>query len=64
MIISNSEKKMRRTLVWMGLFIGSTVGGLLPALWGGGMFSLSAIILSFLGALAGIWLGYKIGKSI
>jgi hypothetical protein len=48
----------------MGLFIGSTVGGLLPQLWGAGIFSLSAIILSFLGGLAGIWIGYKIGQSI
>jgi hypothetical protein len=55
---------MTRSLVWIGLFIGSTVGGLLPQLWGAGIFSLSAFALSFLGGLAGIWLGYKIGKSI
>ncbi len=64
MIISNNEKIMARSLIWMGLFIGSTVGGLLPQLWGAGIFSLSAIILSFLGGLAGIWIGYKIGQSI
>lgn len=55
---------MARSLTWMGLFIGSIIGGLLPELWGVGMFSLSAIILSFLGGLAGIWLGYKVGQSI
>jgi hypothetical protein len=53
-----------RSLTWIGLFIGSTIGSLLPELWGAGMFSLSAIVLSFLGGLAGIWLGYKIGQSI
>jgi hypothetical protein len=55
---------MNRSLIWIGLFIGSTVGGLLPQLWGASIFSLLAIILSFLGGLAGIWIGYKIGQSI
>jgi hypothetical protein len=55
---------MNRLFIWMGLFIGSTIGGLLPQLWGAGIFSLSAMVLSFLGGLAGIWAGYKIGKSM
>jgi hypothetical protein len=47
----------------MGLFIGSTIGGLVPELWGAGIFSMSAIVFSFIGGIAGIWVGYKIGQS-
>ncbi len=39
--------------------VGSTVGGYIPALWGGGLFSLSGILLSGLGAIAGIYIGFK-----
>jgi len=34
--------------MWMGLFVGSMIGGLIPELRGAGMFSLSGILLSFL----------------
>jgi hypothetical protein len=52
----------RKTLIWIGLFLGSTIGSLLPSLWGAGMFSFSSIILSAVGGIAGIWLGFKIGS--
>jgi uncharacterized membrane protein YeaQ/YmgE (transglycosylase-associated protein family) len=42
------------------MFIGSTVGGFVPSLWGAGVFSFSSIIFSSLGAAAGIYIGYKI----
>jgi len=48
-----------RPLIWIGLFVGSTVGGFIPDLWGAGMFSISGIIFSGLGGLAGIYLGFK-----
>jgi hypothetical protein len=47
-----------RPLVWIGMFVGSTIGGYIPSLWGAGLFSISAIILSGIGALLGIWLGF------
>lgn len=55
---------MGRKLTWGGLFIGSAVGGYIPALWGGDMLSLSAVLFSFLGGIAGIFLGYRIGQSM
>ena len=42
------------------MIVGSTVGGFVPALWGDSMFSMSSIILSTIGGVAGIVLGYKI----
>jgi hypothetical protein len=41
--------------------IGSTIGGLIPELWGEGMFSYSSLLLSGAGAFAGLWLGFKLG---
>jgi hypothetical protein len=35
-----------RTAIWIGILIGSTIGGLIPSLWGAGAF-------------AGLWVGYK-----
>lgn len=48
-----------RRLIYLGLFIGSTIGSLVPSLWGEGMFSISSIVLSLLGGIAGIWVAYK-----
>ncbi len=49
-----------RPFIWIGMIVGSTVGGFVPALWGDSMFSMSSIILSTIGGVAGIVLGYKI----
>jgi hypothetical protein len=42
--------------------IGSTIGGLIPELWGADMFSYSSLWLSGVGAFAGLWLGFKLGN--
>ena len=55
---------MTRKLVWGGLFIGSTIGGILPALWGADMLSMSGFVLSLVGGAIGIWAGYRIGQSL
>ena len=45
-----------------GLFAcGSTVGGLVPALWGGDTFSMAGVLLSTVGGALGIWAGYRLG---
>lgn len=49
-----------RPLIWIGMIVGSTVGGFVPALWGDSMFSMSSIILSTIGGVAGIVIGFKI----
>ena len=55
---------MTRKFIWLGFFIGSTIGGLIPAMWGGDMFSISGIVLSLVGGIVGIWLGFRIGSEL
>ncbi len=52
----------RKKLVWFGLFVGSTIGSFIPGLWGGDSFSFSSILMSAVGGLAGIWVGFKLGE--
>lgn len=40
--------------------VGSAIGGYLPILWGGSAFSMSSVILTAVGGIAGIWLGFKL----
>ena len=53
---------MSRSLIWLGLFIGSTVGSLVPEAWGADLFSFSSILCSAIGGIGGIWLGYHISR--
>jgi hypothetical protein len=49
-----------RSLIWLAIFIGSTIGGAIPELWGAGILSYSSLLLSGVGALAGLWIAFKI----
>lgn len=51
-----------RYLIWVGLIIGSTIGGWIPSLWDSGMLSFSGIMGSMIGGLFGIYFGYKIAN--
>jgi hypothetical protein len=51
-----------KMMVWGGVFVGSTIGGFIPTLWGDSFLSFSSIILTAVGGLAGIWLGFKLGR--
>jgi uncharacterized membrane protein YeaQ/YmgE (transglycosylase-associated protein family) len=42
------------------MFIGGMIGGYVPALWGAEYFSFSSIIFNALGAILGIWIGFKL----
>lgn len=53
-----------RTLIWFGAIVGSTVGSFIPGLWGAGLFSMSSVILSTVGGIFGIWLGFKLSHMI
>ena len=48
----------RGSYIWLGALVGSTIGGMIPSLWGDGMFSGWSILLSGAGGLGGIWIGY------
>jgi predicted MFS family arabinose efflux permease len=51
-----------RSTIWLGIFIGSTVGGFIPELWGAGMLSYSGVLLSGLGACVGLWFGSRASR--
>jgi hypothetical protein len=46
--------------LWIGALLGSSLGGLVPWLWGGSLFSYASIALSFAGGIAGLWLGFRL----
>jgi hypothetical protein len=51
-----------KTTIYLTVLIGSMVGGYLPVLWGGSLFSVSSVLLSGLGGIIGLILGYKISR--
>ena len=50
---------MRKTIVIIGMVIGSYVGSAVPLLWGESMLSIASLIFGALGGLAGIYVAYK-----
>ena len=48
-----------KKLIWFGAVVGSTIGGMVPQLWHAGMFSMWGMVLSTVGAVAGIWVGWR-----
>ena len=53
-----------KTFIWGGMFVGSGIGSVVPLLWGASALSMSSLILSAVGGVAGIWTGYQMGKSM
>jgi hypothetical protein len=51
-----------KSLIWIGMVIGSTIGGYIPTFWGADMFSVWSVILTAVGGILGIWLGYKMSR--
>ena len=54
---------MSKSLVFLGMVIGSTAGSYVPLLWGADMFSFSSVIGGAIGGVGGIWLAYRLGES-
>jgi hypothetical protein len=53
----------RKSLIWLFMIVGSTAGGFLPYLWGSSALSMSSVLLTALGGIAGIWLAFKVSGS-
>ena len=53
-------KIMNKSLIWIGMLVGSTIGGFVPILWGASPFSISAVISTAIGGITGIWVGFKL----
>jgi len=51
-----------KSLIMIGLVVGSIVGGYVPALWGAGGLSIASVLTGGIGGLLGIWAGYKMSR--
>ena len=52
----------QKSLIFIGMTIGSFAGSCKPYLWGAGTFSVSSLVFGGAGAVAGIYAGYKISR--
>ena len=50
----------RKSILMIGMVVGSSAGSAVPMLWGAGLFSMWSILFTFLGGIAGIWLAFKL----
>ncbi len=48
-----------KSAYYLAAFIGTTVGGLIPSLWGAGFLSYSSLIFSTIGGILAIVITYK-----
>jgi hypothetical protein len=56
---------MFKSLIGFGLLVGSTLGGFVPSLWGdNNLVSLAGFFFSFVGGVAGVWAGYRMGQNL
>ena len=51
-----------KTPVLIGTLVGSAIGGFIPSLWGASAFSFSSIIFGSIGAIIGIYIGFKLSN--
>jgi hypothetical protein len=51
-----------KKLIWLGMFIGSAIGGYVPSLWGDSLLSFSSVLLTAVGGILGIWAGFKLSN--
>ncbi len=49
-----------KRVITLLMFLGGTLGGYIPLLWGAGYLSFSSIIFSGIGAIIGIYIGFKL----
>lgn len=50
--------------MWIGLFVGSSVGSAIPLLWGDDLLALASLGLSMVGAIVGIFAGFRLGQAL
>jgi len=49
--------------VWIGMLVGSTIGGMIPNLWGASVFSFSSILFGAVGGILGIYAAFTMTRS-
>ena len=55
---------MTKTFIWIGLIVGSSIGGAVPMIWGDDFLSMWSLLLSTVGAIGGIFAGWKLGQMV
>ncbi len=48
-----------KSVTWLGMVVGSGIGGYIPSLFGAGIFSGWAIFGTLAGGVLGMWIGYR-----
>jgi uncharacterized membrane protein YeaQ/YmgE (transglycosylase-associated protein family) len=51
---------MRKGPTYIGGFVGSFGGSMIPSLWGAGQFSGTSMLCFVIGGVAGIWLAVRL----
>lgn len=52
-----------KTLIYLSVFIFSTIGGYIPSLWGSGFLSFWGIAGGIVGTAVGIWVAVKVNQN-
>jgi uncharacterized membrane protein YeaQ/YmgE (transglycosylase-associated protein family) len=47
----------------IGALVGSTIGSFIPLLWGASELSFSSLLFGTIGAVAGIYIGYRMSQN-
>lgn len=54
-----------KKVVYLGAFVGMTLGGCLPMLWGDyNGFDMASLLLGMVGGVMGIWAAVMLGKRL
>ncbi len=56
-------RPMDKRVLWLCLLGGSTAGGFLPEAWGASAFGVASLLLSAVGAVAGVFVAARISES-
>lgn len=51
---------MSKSGAWTGMVIGSAVGSFIPMLWGDDFISFTSVLLTAVGGIIGIYIGFKL----
>jgi hypothetical protein len=51
-----------KKFIWLGLFVGSFIGGYIPTIWRADALSFSSVVGTALGGFLGIYLGFRISS--
>jgi hypothetical protein len=52
----------RKTIIWIGMFVGSSIGGYIPVFFGGDILGMTSIFTTAIGGILGIWAAFKMSQ--